>query len=253
MFRFKDSVFSWQPIWQPFCFSDASAGAPGGGTGSGDGGSATPPPAASSPPQPNWSEFAASLSGPIETLNRELGSKLDTLTGEVRTAATPPPAEPPDLDTMSRPELVAHIVSTVGEAIKAHLTEQLAPVMSQVGSLQERITTNDVRSEIAKLEGANKDFADWKPAMIELARQPQYAALGATDLYKLAKASNPERAAELNLKYNPPPPPARPIWSGLTSARPNGAATVLSGRDAGIEAYREVSARHPGVLAALME
>lgn len=253
MFIFNKGVFHWQPTWQPFCYSDASSSAPRGGTGSGDGGPPSPPPAASSPPQPNWSEFAASLSGPIETLNRELGSKLDTLNNQVATASTPPAADPPDLDTMSRPELVAHIVSTVGEAIKAHLTEQLAPVVSQVSGLQERITTNDVRSEIAKLEGANKDFNDWKPAMIELARQPQYAALGATDLYKLAKSNDPEKATALNLKYNPPPPPVRPIWSGLTSARTNGAAAILSSADAGREAYREVSARHPGVLAALME
>jgi hypothetical protein len=217
---------------------------PGGSAVGGDGGAPTTP----APAGPNWSEFVSSLG----TLNDSLGGKLDTLVSEVRTVATPreAPAEPPDFEAMSRPELVAHIVGTVGEAVRAQLAEALNPVSQQLTNLQMHVTTESATQSVNKLRTDHKDFNEWKDEMIGLAKV--HPTLDIPSLYTLARGSNAAKSATLDAKYNPPAPKPASRWGGLT---PSGGSTngsaVLSSRDAGIEAYREVSAKYPGVLAAL--
>lgn len=220
---------------------------------SGDNSTTTPPATTTPAPQINLTEFAASL----DRLGESLGGKLDGLHETVRsgTESSAPSPEPVDLETLSRPELVAHVVTTVMDAVKAQLAESLQPVTQQLQGLQTDYAARNAQSEVASLKEANKDFTDWKDDMIGLAKQPQYASLSITDLYQLARAKNPTKAAELATKYNPPPPPkpTRPTFGGLTNASftPGNGAKALSPRDAGIEAYREVQARHSDVLPAL--
>jgi hypothetical protein len=220
--------------------------APDGNAGGGDSGVA----GAAAPAGPNWSEFIGSLG----TLNESLGGKLDTLVNEVRTVAAPQaaPYDPPDVEAMSRPELVAHIVGTIGEAVRAQIAEALTPLADQVQNLQLNTATTSAIADRDRLRSENKDFDEWKDDMVVLAKQVPYAQLGLPDLYALAKSRNPAKAATLTAKYNPPPAKPAPRWGGLT---PTGGAAngtpVLSSRDAGIEAYREVSAKYPGVLAVL--
>lgn len=221
---------------------------PASGTGgdSGVGGNSTT--TTTTPAGPNWNEFISSLG----SLNDSLGGKLDTLVSEVRTVATPAaaPSEPPDFESMSRPELVAHIVGTIGEAVRAQIAEALNPLSSQLTGLQMQVTTKTAEEQVAKLRGERKDFNDWKDEMIGLAKV--HPTLDIPALYTLARGSNPSKAATLDTKYNPPAPKPPPRWGGLT---PTGGGangnTVLSAKDAGIAAYNEVAARHPGVLAAL--
>jgi len=216
------------------------------GTGGTPGGDGTP--AASTPTGSNWNEFIGSLG----TLNESLGGKLDTLVNEVRTVAAPQaaPSEPPDFEAMSRPELVAHIVGTIGEAVRAQIAEALSPVADQLSGLQMQVTTKSATEQVEKLRSERKDFNDWKDEMIGLAKV--HPTLDIPSLYTLARGSNAAKASSLDAKYNPPAPKPAPRWGGLTptGGQVNGA-PALSGRDAGVEAYREVSARYPGVLAAL--
>jgi hypothetical protein len=218
--------------------------APDGNAGGGDSGAA----GAAAPAGPNWNEFIGSLG----QLNESLGGKLDTLVSEVRTVAAPQaaPSEPPDFEAMSRPELVAHIVGTIGEAVRAQIAEALSPVTDQLTGLQMSVTTKSATESVERLRAEHKDFNDWKDEMIGLARV--HPTLDIPALYTLARGSNSAKAATLDTKYNPPPPKPAPRWGGLT---PTGGAAngtpVLSSRDAGIEAYREVSAKYPGVLAVL--
>lgn len=235
------------------CFIEGDGTAASGGTAvpaaSGDGGVDPAATAPTAPAGPNWNEFIGSLG----QLNESLGGKLDTLVSEVRTVATPPAnTEPPDFDAMSRPELVAHIVGTVGEAVRAQLAEALNPLTAQLTNLQTTVATGSATEQVKQLRAEHKDFNDWKDEMVGLAKTPQYASLEIADLYVLARSRNAAKAATLDAKYNPPPPKPAPRWGGLTptGGAANGQA-VLSSRDAGIEAYREVSAKYPGVLAAL--
>ena len=198
-----------------------------------------------------WDKFAAGL----EQLNESLAPRLDALRNDVTklpdALRPPPPAEtPPDYDSMTQSELAAHITGSVLKAVEATITQALQPVMERVDQTQQSHFKTTVESEMRELSASNKDFADWKPEMVALAKA--HPTLGLAQLYKLARADNTAKAAELDARYNPkPPPPTR--WGGLTPALggANNSAKPLSREDASREAYREVSTRHPGVLAAL--
>lgn len=223
---------------------DGSGGGGGNGAaGNGEGGETTPTAA------PNWTEFTDGLT----RLNETMGGKLDNLISEVQSvnAATPAPRqEPVDLEAMSRPELVAHIVGTISEAVKAQIADALNPFAEQLNGLQHNVVTRTVEQEIATLRSSNKDFDDWKAEMVGLAKQ--HPTLGIPQLYRLARVENPAKAGELDKKYAPPAPKPTPRFGGLLdTGRSSGASPPLSAKDAGIEAYREVAARHPGILAAL--
>src|SRR6266851_5891158 len=255
--RMSTSIFAWLPTHSPFCFVDGDGtGADGGPSGAGgDGGGGAPSAAAlttTAAPLPNLAEWTASL----ERLNDSLGGKLDGLVATVRDASArdTPAAAPVDLEALTRPELVAHIVSTLTEQITSLLDSKLAPVTTQLTNLQSNVVTREAQAEVESLRTNNKDFADWKDDMIALAKQPQYAALGITDLYQLARAKNTAKASELEKKYNPPAPPRRPMFGGLTpggAGSPGNGAKPLTSAEAGREAYREVQARHSDVLPAL--
>ncbi len=198
-----------------------------------------------------WDKFAEGLT----QLNESLAPRLDALRQDVRSMPEslrpPPPAEaPPDYDSMTNGDLATHIISTVGRTIEQAIAKSLEPVMSRVNETQQTQFKSSVESEMKELSSAHKDFGDWKPEMIALAKS--HPTLGLSDLYRLAKASAPEKATTLDAKYNPkPPPPTR--WGGLTPALggSNGSAKPLSREEASRSAYAEVASRHPGILAAL--
>jgi hypothetical protein len=229
--------------------SNGAAGANGvggdgsGGASSGDGGSAA---------GPNWEGFTSSL----ENLNASLGGGLNTLIEEVRGMKPAPAPEPaPDFESMSQGELAAHIIGAVTKAVETKLGERLAPVVDAVNGIQRSTSEREINEQVRQLQ-SNKDFNDWKPAMLELAKQPKYQTLDVVDLYALAKSKNPTRAAELEKKYAAPVEPPKPRWGGLTGGTVSvpargGEATPVNGRDASIEAYKEVAARHSHVLRAL--
>jgi len=198
-----------------------------------------------------WDKFAAG----IAELNSSLAPRLDALRGDVSklpdALRPPPPAEtPPDFDSMTNGDLAAHIQASVLRAVEQTIGKALEPVMARVNETQQSHFKSTVEGEMKELQGTHKDFSDWKPEMVALAKE--HPTLGLAQLYRLAKADNPIKASELDARYNPkPPPPTR--WGGLTPALggSNGSAKPLSREDASREAYREVSSRHPGVLAAL--
>ena len=237
------------------CFAEGDGGESGGGgaNGADSGGDAsgTPPASATTTTAaPDWGTFVNSLS----ELNTSLGGKLDSLVGEVKDlpAKTAPPPEPVDLESLSRAQLVDHIVGTIGEAVRQQISEALSPVTEQLTGLQQNVAERTVTQEIAALRSAHKDFNDWKEEMVGLAKQ--HPTLGIGQLYQLARAGSPAKAGELDKRYAPPAvkPPVR--FGGLL---PNGAIPAagdtkpVSAREAGEAAYREVAQRHPGVLAAL--
>lgn len=238
--------------WTPasLCFFDGegegSGGAPGDG---GNGGS--PPGGEATPPGVNWTQFASSL----DNLGENLGGKLDSLlgaVGEVRVPAQENNGPPPDLEAMSRPELVSHIVGTLAAEFKSQIEAALNPFAEQLGALQQNVTTRQVSNEIDTMRGQHKDFNEWKPEMVALAKE--HPTLGITQLYRLARASFSEKATQLDSKYAPPPVKPVSKWGGLLPGMPgdpSGSDKPVDSKTAGMDAYREVQSRHPGVLAAL--
>lgn len=222
---------------------DTGGGGTNGGHG-GEGNTPTPPPAT-----PDWGAFASSL----DTLNSQLGGKLDTLVDQVRSASTPadPDPDPVDLDALSRQELVAHVVGSMTKTFETLLADKLNPVLERVNTVHTDVVVDRAKSEIGSLRAEHKDFSDWNTEIVGLAKQ--HPSLSITECYRLAKVSNPAKATELDRKYNPPAPPARKPFSFTPGNTGNNGTKVLSAEQAGREAYTEVAARHPGVLALLSE
>lgn len=199
----------------------------------------------------DWAPFAASL----DRFGDNLAQKLDGLradVGQLPDAMRPPPVEapPPDFDSMTQGELAAHITGSVMKAFESKINDILAPITAQINDVRQSAATKDVTQEVASLRDSHKDFNDWKDEMVSLAKQ--HPTLGIKQLYNLVRADNPAKAGELDRRYNPPPPPVQK-WGGLTPSALHGTngATPVSREQASQDAYREVAARHPGVLAAL--
>lgn len=250
--------------YEPFCYSDSGAvsggsasPAPNGGVSNGAGGAngATPNGATadtSTTPQTIGFDFNAAM----ERLGETLAPRLDALRQDVNNLPEhlrPPPQEPPapDYDTMTQSELVAHLNSSVTQMVQKAITEALTPLTQQITNVQQTYTTDKVTGEVNQMKSTLKDFTDWKDEMVGLARQ--HPTLGVKELYALARSLNTDKAKQLDTKYNPPAPPPPPRWGGLTPSAPGatGSTPPLSRADAGREAYREVAARHPGILSAL--
>lgn len=236
-------------------YSDAGNGATGGGSangsnangvGSDPAGSAT----TTAPAIVGFDNFAQEMGRFTDTL----ATKFDALRGDVgqlpdRMRPPPAPQAPPDYDSMTNSELATHITGTVVGAIEKLLGEKLSPVVERVNDVQQSHFRTTVEAERDKLATTHKDFGDFKPEMIELAKANPTLTL--QQLYVLARGLNPDKAKTLDTKYNPPPPPP-PKWGGLTPAFGASANTPpLTREQASQEAYREVQSRHPGVLAAL--
>lgn len=235
-------------------FSDAGTnGAYGGGSAGGSDGSGGAPAdgaATTTPAFVGFDNFAQEMGRFTDTL----GAKFDALRGDVgqlpdRMRPEPTPAAPPDYETMTNTDLVTHITGSLLGAIEKMLGDKLAPVVERVNDVQSTSFRNTVVAERDKLAATHKDFGDWKPEMIELAKSHPTLELG--QLYTLARGLNADKAKQLDTRYNPPPPPPAK-WGGLTPAFGSASATPkLTREQASQEAYREVASRHPGVLAAL--
>lgn len=198
--------------------------------------------------------------GLFSRLGDSLGTRLDALrqdVGQLPEHLRPPPVEPPapDYDTMTQSELATHITGSVQKMLQASiqsaLQEALGPLAQQLTGLQQTVTTDKVVGEVNQMKSSHKDFSDWKDEMVSLAKT--HPTLGVKQLYNLARADNAEKAKQLDTKYNPPAPPPPPRFGGFAPSAPGatGSTPALSRQAAGTEAYREVAARHPGVLAAL--
>lgn len=235
--------------------SDPNGG--GGGNGAGDGGANT---GANSD---SLERFARGLES-LNNGNTQVGGKLDELIGLVRSAQEnsevggsddTPTITTEDLEGMSRADLVAFITGSMTSAFDERLRDALQPIINAITTQQSTVATDQVTRQIETLRSSVKDFDDWKGSMAELAKV--HTTLNIRQLYNLARAENPSRAAELDKKHAPPPKPSTPKWGGLTAsggpltAQALKDAGAVSGREATMEALSEVAERHP-VLAGLL-
>lgn len=209
--------------------------------------------------QPDWASFTKSLEGLnldsriSSKISEALGPKLDGLTETVRRASEPrvePPA-PPNFEEMDNAALAAHIETTINAQIEAAIQKALEPFATEIVGLKTGQTERDGRASIAEMQSKHKDFAEWKDELIAVATENP--TLSIPRLYAIVRAENPTKTAELEAKYNPPPPKVRPFTLSATSfgRAPDKDSRPLSKNEASLSAAREVASRHPGVLRAL--
>lgn len=226
------------------CYIGGPGGEPGNGPGDGQ------PPAGGSNNGPDWASYTRSLDNLGPQISGFLGEKLDKLTEVVTHASTPPTPTPvePNWDTLTPKETYDLVTDRVQHIVQSAIDEALKPFADQVVSVRRDVADQQGQREIERMVGQHKDFADWAPEMMELAKA--HTSLNVSQLYQLAKAGNAEKAKQVEAKYAPPPPP-RPFSAGTSLSRPAGAPAPMSREQASKQAYAEVSARHPGALPAL--
>ena len=252
MFIKHNLFLEWQPPSLCMIEGDgaaASNGADSAGGGSGSGGADSAGDRGSAPP--DWNQFL----GGLKDLGADLGSKLDGLHHTVREGSTREPAavaQPaPDFESMTQADLADYMEQSISAKVQAAINAALGPVIEQLTSLRMDFTSTVGKDEVNRLRTKYKDYVDWKDEMIALATEQP--ALGLEDNYRLVKSRDTEKAAKLELKYNPPAPkPRLPFAIGPgEGGRSGGSTKPLTSAEAGRQAYLEVSARHPGILAAL--
>jgi hypothetical protein len=71
---------------------------------------------------------------------------------------------------MTNGDLAAHIQKSILSAVESTIAKSLEPVLARVNETQQTQFKSSVESQMEKLSSANKDFGDWKPEMIALAK-----------------------------------------------------------------------------------
>lgn len=219
---------------------------------------------------PDWSGFERSIRDMGENLGarltQELGSRLDTLRTTVDDGLNREPIAPPqdpnegfDFDAATPRQLYDHMVdqfqSMMDTVLESTLSQVLAPYAEEISSLRGDVVRDRGNREIEGLQTKHKDFADFVPEMKELTKK--HPSLSLTEVFQLARATNPTKAQELDKKYNPPPPPpARPFALGPSSSAGNttdgnGRPRAMTKSEAAMDAFRQVNERHGGALGAL--
>lgn len=227
----------------PFFFRDDDIeGSGGGGEPSGDGGQSQ------QNAEPAW---ATKLLGEIQKLNA-LGEAAQARQQQQQTATTTDDDEddddgeendPAKLELLSRADFGSHIVNQVLKAVNKQV---VGPLNQQLNELRTNATRNDVNAAVQESASKHKDFWDWKQEMLTLAQQPAMRALPPESLYILARASNADKAKELDGKYNPPQEGNGRVrlrsFGGLTPGGGGGSGSKtrkMSSQEAAIAAWSE--------------
>ena len=110
------------------------------------------------------------------------------------------------LETLPR----AQFMDVMLRKFKANLEASLQPINERINNVGNTVETRSLMEEGQKVKAEKADFMEWKDEMTALAKE--HPTLGIRRLYNLARADNPEKAAEMDKKYkkkddgeNPPP------------------------------------------------
>lgn len=154
-----------------------------------------------------------------------------------------PETDPAELETMSRKDFGNHLITSVLRAVNKQVTE---PLVQQLNELRSSTTKQEIQGSVKELAASHKDFWDWRPEMLALAEENK--GLPPHRLYQLARADNPDKAKELDTKYNPPkeddPSRRRISFGGLTPGQSGtgSRARKMNGIEAANAAFAETVA-----------
>lgn len=117
-----------------------------------------------------------------------------------REPVTPPtaaiPNYPENVEEMSRQEYGEFMTTRT----LAQMQEILQPLQQQIKDLGSSQSTSTAQLQISQMEAKHQDFTDWKPELAAIINQTPTLPLESA--YKLARADNPEKAAQLDSKFS---------------------------------------------------
>jgi hypothetical protein len=173
---------------------------PGAEGGEGKPEDATPDLGAVSEGMASLSQNMAAMQEGINTLFQKISEREERDMAEPEPEPEPNPLDS-DLETLSRADFANAIVKAVTSNIEQKMVK---PVKETVTQLHDRVETRDVRAELKEAASNHKDFMEWRDEMVAKAKTVQ--GLSAEDAYFLARASNPDKAKEMDKKYADPAP-----------------------------------------------
>lgn len=135
------------------------------------------------------------------------------------------------------------LIETAVTAIMSKFEQDILPrVESRLESVADTVEDVKAKREVTEAASRHKDFWEYKVQMIQLSNQPQYAHLGAEDIYYLAKArtSKPAAPAKETAKADP---------AAVAAARANSERPNAGSAGGGAKGAKELTAEEAGDLA----
>jgi len=110
-----------------------------------------------------------------------------------------------DVDTLSKKDFFTFVMKEIGKVLDTKLSE----VNEKVEGGIKEFRMGRLHDEAGKFAGDHKDFYDWSDEMGVMAKQ--HPTLGLSQLYKLVRDANPDKAKTLDDKYKEKPEPTQDI------------------------------------------
>lgn len=97
-----------------------------------------------------------------------------------------------DLETMSRADLVSHII----EGVNAQLKPIFKGLNEKIEGLDTTVATSDLKGQLKDVSAGEPDWKEWEEATIKIFKQSK-GTLSMQESLQLAKAKNPDKVKEL--------------------------------------------------------
>ena len=117
-----------------------------------------------------------------------------------------------DLDQLDRKEFMALLLSRFDERMQEAIGGVKKEYDERLTSVSTSFNEDVAQRELSSISGKHKDFYEWREEIQSLLKATPGLTLPRA--YALARAENPDKASELDKKYNPPEP--KQPFLGLT-------------------------------------
>ena len=139
--------------------------------------------------------------GQVAKKQEGLDEKIQGLSQGGGSEGTKDPFDGVDLERLTMTELTQKILDKTSKIIEDTVTKSLTPLQEQIKNTSAFVQTDHYTKQLKDIRAKKKDFDEWVEEIKVLSKDFNNASLD--QLYTLAKEGNPEKAAELDKKYNP--------------------------------------------------
>jgi len=164
--------------------------------------------------------------------------------------ATPQMPSEEELSQMTEVQKFQLMLDRVNDSLGTKLTEGFKPYGEQLQSIAQMTANDRAKASIDAAAAKYKDFWDWAEEIKAIGGRAEGRGLSIEQRYILAKGENPEKAKQLDVKYNPPAADKNHVseYPGLLSVtdKPEDDGT-LGFDDAFKEAYSEMLEKDGGL------
>ena len=146
-----------------------------------------------------------------------------------------------DLEQLDRKDFARYIRTHMLADIKGEVSKLSDAMIAKIEDLGGRFESKNANEQIERTANSNKDFWEWSSEIKGLLKESP--TLSVSRAYKLARSENPDKAKELDKKYNPPGKDKEQNFLGLTPTSFTGAregAKKMNASDAANKAFDDV-------------